>query len=211
MKMRRRALACLGSLALLPHLARATTRDGEGRVHQLKGNLTVNGEAATAQTHLRSGDRLATGADSHAIVIIGADVHLLRENTQVNFAADAARQGMRILTGKLLSVFGKGAKQIHTPAATIGIRGTGCYIEASPEMVYFCLCYGGAEVTPLALPEQKQDIYTQHHEHPVEIFTQGRQLIRPSRMRDHTDAELILLESLVGREPPFKGIPGLEY
>ena len=91
MKMRRRALACLGSLALLPHLARATTRDGEGRVHQLKGNLTVNGEAATAQTHLRSGDRLATGADSHAIVIIGADVHLLRENTQVNFAADAAR------------------------------------------------------------------------------------------------------------------------
>ena len=36
-------------------------------------------------------------------------------------------------------------------------------------------------------------------------------LIHPSRMRDHTDAELILLESLVGREPPFKGIPGLEY
>lgn len=210
MNKRRQTLTCLSLIPMLPALARAAAQDGS-RIHQVRGSLTINGEAVTPQQRIRPGDRLATGSDSQAIVIVGSDVHLLRENTQVNFAAETARQGMRILTGKLLSVFGKGEKQLHTPTATIGIRGTGCYIEATPEMVYFCLCYGGAQVQPLSDPEQAQDIYTQHHDHPLEILARGRQLIHPSRMRDHTDAELILLESLVGREPPFKGIPGLEY
>jgi len=47
---------------------------------------------------------------------------------------------------------------------------------------------------------------------PVEESTPrgdgGPPSIRPAPVRDHTDAELVLLESLVGRVPPFHGDEG---
>ena len=53
---------------------------------------------------------------------------------------------LRLLTGSLLSVFGeRGANQalsVNTSTATIGIRGTGIYMEAEPDLTYLCTCYG---------------------------------------------------------------------
>ena len=45
---------------------------------------------------------------------------------------------------------------------------------------------------------------TTHHESPL-LLTESDGVVRaePGPFRNHTDAELIMLEALVGREPPF--------
>ena len=47
---------------------------------------------------------------------------------------------------------------------------------------------------------------TTHHEAPRYIMASGSpQMVMPAPVINHTDAELILLEGLVGRQPPFIG------
>ena len=44
-------------------------------------------------------------------------------------------------------MFPKGRQlRLTTQTATIGIRGTGVYVEAEPSQTYFCTCYGIADV-----------------------------------------------------------------
>ena len=91
-----------------------------------------------------------------AIYVIGQDAYLQREKSSVSFA-DRGRMPalMRVITGDILSVVRQGEKRLEVPTATIGIRGTGCYIEASRSRSYFCLCYGVAEVAPVAGPDAR--------------------------------------------------------
>ena len=151
-------------------------------------------------------DTVVTGPGSEAIYVVGQDAFLQRDNSTVSIGAEAARNTMRVLTGKLLSVFGKGEKLVQTKTATIGIRGTGCYIEAEEKRMYICLCYGVADYTPHIAPDKAQRVTTNHHEHPVWISGESAsEPITTAPMINHTDAELTLLESLVGRMPPFAG------
>jgi len=116
---------------------------------------------------------------------------------------------MRVVTGAILSVFGKGNKKLVVPTATIGIRGTGCYIEASEHQTYFCLCYGSAEVTPGANPAAAEFIETSYHDHPIVINDDpSTPAMQPATVINHTDIELTMLENLVGRWPPFYGRKG---
>jgi hypothetical protein len=47
-------------------------------------------------------------------------------------------------------------------------------------------------------------VRTRHHEQPRYIMAQGApQMIMNAPVVNHTDAELVLLESLVGRSVPF--------
>jgi len=51
---------------------------------------------------------------------------LQRQNSRVEFG-NSVETFLRIVTGGLLSVFGKGnTRKLTTPTAAIGIRGTGC-------------------------------------------------------------------------------------
>jgi hypothetical protein len=119
-----------------------------------------------------------TGEGGEAVYIIGPDAFLQREKSKVIFEESGGAQIMRVVTGKILSVFGKGKERqrnlsLVTSTATIGIRGTGCYIEAEEARTYFCLCYGEAEVTPKGDPKQKETIQTKHHDHPIYIHASG--------------------------------------
>ena len=107
--------------------------------------------------------------------------------------------------GKLLSVYSKGPpRKIEGVTATIGIRGTGAYIEVEPERTYFCLCYGEAEIVPVVAPDASETVRTRHHESPRFIYGKGRAtVIEKAPVINHRDDELILLESLVGRVPAF--------
>ena len=174
-------------------------------INKLSGDVHINGQPASIGQLVGPGDTVTTGSGAEAVYVIGADAYLQRGSSRVSFATNA----LRIISGRLLSVFGKGEQKITTPTATIGIRGTGCYIEAAGEgkaaRVYFCLCYGSAELTPLAAPQQRETITTQHHDHPLWI---GNDPAMPSMMAhaevvNHTDMELMMLEALVGRRPPF--------
>jgi hypothetical protein len=177
-------------------------------MHRLSGKVEVNGRPAIQGMAISTGDTITTGSDGEAIYIIGNDAYLQRDRSVVTLTGNALTKGLRVLNGKILSVFGKGAKRIETSTATIGIRGTGCYIEAAPEKVYFCLCYGIADVASLKDPTQSETIETRHHDHPVYLHADGTQMMVPADVINHSDDELILLESLVGRLPPFYGTTG---
>lgn len=218
MSNRRRFLRTLAALGLLEptHLIRAALAKGDNPhmqgLRKMSGDVRVNGQPAIPGMIVRAGDTVTTGKDGEAIYVIGKDAFLQRAGSSVNFATDA----LRVISGKLLSVFGKGNKQIRVPTATIGIRGTGCYIEANGEgtaaRTYFCLCYGTADLTPHAAPQQRETIVTQHHDHPIYIYNDPTmtQSMVGAEVMNHTDLELTMLEALVGRLPPFgsKSYPG---
>lgn len=182
-------------------------------LHRLRGPVTLNGKATREGTVVRAGDEIATGPGGEAIYVIGLDAFLQREATTVRFGADAAAGFLRVVTGKLLSVFGKGERRLLVPTATIGIRGTACYIETDELKTYFCLCYGEAQVEPVVAPAVREIIRTNHHEHPIHIHKDPAMPsgMAPATVINHTDAELTLLENLVGRWPPFHGQTGFSY
>lgn len=175
-------------------------------MYRIRGTVTVNGRPAREGQLLRSGDSIVTGPKSEAIYVIGQDAYMQREKSSVSFAGETAASIMRVITGGILAVFGKGEKQLLVPTATIGIRGTGCYIEAEDKSVYFCLCYGIAEVMPTAEPGRVERIETQHHDRPMAINNDpSLPTMWSAPVVNHTDSELTLLENLVGRWPPFYG------
>lgn len=210
MNTRRTLLKSLVVAGLAPQLIRNALANGQNPVQaglrKLSGPVFVNNAPAKEGMIINPGDLVVTGAKGEAVYVIGQDAFLQRADTQVRFPMDGAAF-FRIVTGKLLSVFGKGEKKLFATTATIGIRGTGCYMECTEKQTYFCLCYGEAEVIPSAAPQAKEVIRTTHHDHPIAIHADASMptAMVPATVINHTDAELILLESLVGRVPPFSG------
>ena len=174
-------------------------------VHRVKGAARINGRPAEPGMPVGPGDTVDTDAGAEIIYVISKDAYLQREKSSVSFAGEAAVDALRVITGKLLSVFGKGEKRITTPTATIGVRGTGCYIEAETASTYFCLCYGEVEVMPTATPNAVHRYRTSYHDKPYEIGDTVQAAMKPAHVTNHTDVELTLLESLCGRRPPFFG------
>jgi hypothetical protein len=202
---RRRALLALAAGAgLHPALrvALAQSRAQQG-VRTAKGDVRVNGKPAAQGTPVRTGDTIEIGKDAFATFVVGEDAFLMRGDSRAELAGSgAAVAAVRLVTGALLSVFGRGEHRLTTATATIGVRGTGAYMEAEAWRTYFCLCYGTAEVAPVGSTQQ-ETYSTRHHDSPRYIYGDGRkQAIAPAKVSNHTDAELILLESLVGRMPP---------
>jgi hypothetical protein len=155
---------------------------------------------------IRPGQKVATGEDGQAVFVVGKDAFLQRANSEFVIEHGTGVAVLRYLTGRILSVFGKGRKTLAVPTATIGIRGTACYIEAETQETYFCLCYGTAIVTPFGAPQERATIRTRHHDHPITIGkAAGSTMMANAKVINHTDDELIMLEALVGRKPPFYG------
>lgn len=189
--------AALAALGLRPAAAMGM---GEGRLHQAEGEVRINGRLAEAGAMIVAGDLVGAGPGAQAVFTLGDDAFLLRSDGAV---AVADRDGIREVTlerGRVLSVFGPKRITLKTPHATVGIRGTGAYLEAEPAETRLCLCYGAALVTPLGHPAKAEEQRTRHHDAPRRIRMSG---MEPYRMADHTDEELVMLEALLGRVPPF--------
>ena len=209
---RRRALmrlalaGSLGGAATMLLMRQAVASGQRQGFTYLKGKVLVNGMPAEIGQVLQPGQVVTTGAGAEAIFVVGKDAFLQRENSEFGIDLSAGISVLRYVTGKILSVFGRGPKTLRTPTATIGIRGTGCYIESESTRTYFCLCYGEAELTPSADPAAAKIISTRHHEQPLYIGNRpGDAVMAAGPVVNHTDIELIMLENLVGREPPFVG------
>ncbi|MEQ1516668.1 MAG: hypothetical protein ABL931_09290 [Usitatibacteraceae bacterium] len=179
-------------------------------INSLTGSATVNGVAAKSGTPVKPGDTVATSDGSTAVIVIGKDGFLLRGNSSVKFEESKSDpsilRSVLIVTGKILAVFSKRMNEevvLRVPNATVGIRGTGCYIETAPARTYFCLCYGAAAITGAGV-SQPQLINTTHHENPVWLDDRGGVMkVEKAGFVNHNDDELIMLERLNGREPPF--------
>jgi hypothetical protein len=214
-KSRRRLLKQLSVLGLLsgpgiPGLIRSALAAGNypsvQGMHKIKGDVRINGKPAREGQAVLPGDKVTTGANGEAIYIIDKNAFLQRSNSVVEFGKEAAKEFFRVVTGRILSVFEPGSKRLVVPTATIGIRGTACYIEAEQTKVYFCLCYGTAEIEPVAEPGRMERISTRHHDHPIFIHAdKGMPAMAVAQPINHTDDELIMLEWLNHRRPPFYG------
>jgi hypothetical protein len=192
-----------GAAAML--LVREALAQGrvEKGIYRVRGDVRVNGTPAREGGEARAGDTITTGADGEMVFVVGRDAILVRRNSNVSLLAD----GLRAVTGAILSVFASGErKQIQTGTAVIGIRGTAVYIEAEASRTYVCTCYGEAVLEPAGDPASRETVRTAHHEQPRYIMASGApQMIMRAPVVNHTDAELILLEGIVGRQPPFVG------
>ena len=179
-------------------------------INALSGSATVNGQAAKVGSAVKPGDKVTTGKGSYAVVLVGKDAFLLRDSTSVIFEQNTEKPGVLasvlLATGKVLSVFDKrteGGMKIRASNATIGIRGTGCYLEIHDGRTYFCLCYGEAAIDGAGMAQSKI-IKTTHHESPVWLDDRGGVMkVENAGFVNHNDDELIMLEKLGGREPPF--------
>jgi hypothetical protein len=209
----KRALLGGAAVPLLLRDALAARAQPEGMV-MTKGEVLVNGANVKAGTLVAPGDRVVTAAGGLAVFTVGKDAFLLRQNSELHTAGGGALiASLRLVTGKLLSVFGSGRRSITTPTATIGIRGTGIYLEVEAERTYVCTCYGVVDLQASNMPAARETVSTIHHDAPRYIYAHGDmpiKMIEPAPVRNHSDAELIMLEALVGREPPFVGT-GKQY
>ncbi len=113
--------------------------------------------------------------------------------------------GLRMLSGKLLTVSRNTPMRVRTSTATIGIRGTGFYMEADPELTYFCTCYGTTDVVASDDPASKTTVVSLHHDRPLYIVKgeDSGNNIRKAPFINHTDQELAVIETLVDRTTPF--------
>ncbi len=183
---------------------------GPGRsVYRVEGDVTVDGAAATMQTLIGGNSLIKTGDRSRIIFAVASDAFILRSNSELRLeSADGfVIDAMRMVSGRILSVFGKREKPhtISSSTATIGVRGTGVYVESEADRSYVCTCYGATRIGANADPGASLDIVSEHHDNPVYILAapDGGELIVPGPFINHTDAELALIEALVGRTPPF--------
>ena len=200
------ASGALGAAGVTGFIARAIAKGdlpSTPGVHRLEGNAAVNGKPAKAGTPVALGDKVATGAGSQAVVVMGGDAFLMRSDTVIELRGrEGTLEKLLVPSGRVLSVFAKKPLTIQAAHASIGIRGTGAYLEVVPREVYFCLCYGEALIEGGGMAPRA--VKTTHHEEPLLLNDVGGSMQAvPGPFRNHTDDELILLESLVGREPPF--------
>ncbi len=181
-------------------------------IYKLDGTVLVNNKIADINTPISANSVIKTESSSQIIFAVGSDAFILRSNSELKLGGTGELiDAMRMFTGRLLSVFGKRVKphNIQTQTATIGIRGTGIYIESDLDKSYVCTCYGETSITSSKDPNSSVNVKTKHHDDPFYIysdFNKRGKIIVPAPIINHTDAELELIEQLVGRRTPFVGI-----
>jgi len=187
-------------------------------IYRINGKAFVNGKEATLDTKIGPNDQVETGKNSELIFVVGSHAMIARSESKIQFKGSQKDQdsavisGLRMLSGKLLSVSRNESMEMKTKTATIGIRGTGFYVEAEEDLTYFCTCYGLTDVMASDDSTSKDTVAATHHDKPLYIRGDGQpgKNIQLAGFKNHTDMELMLIETLVGRTTPFV-FPGNEY
>lgn len=190
--------AAIGCGLLLPGLAIAAN------IRELSGKVYINSEVATLNSTIRSGDLVTTSHNGRISFSIDGDAFLLKERTSLKVGTEESSviNLLRLFTGKLLSVFEKGRhREIVTSTATIGIRGTACFLNVQPKQTYYCNCYGKTELRAENIKEEFEA--THHNAHQLDFDGMHLMGMEVMKVIYHTDDELRQLESYVGRVPVF--------
>jgi len=183
-------------------------------IFKFSGDVRVNGQQVTLETLIRAGDVIETFDKSFIIFVLNKDSFILRSNSKMSLPVAVAAVVPTVLSldrGKVLTVLASRTTRIKTPSAIIGIRGTGVYLEAEPELSYVCTCYGLADLATTDDPDINETILSEHHTSPRYILADksSAKRIQPAPFKNHDDQELLLIETLVGRTTPYvvpKGI-----
>jgi hypothetical protein len=175
-------------------------------IYDVTGPVMVNGKLVTRDARIGPNDTVETGKGARAIFVVGSDAFLLRADSRLEMkGSDTFVNVLRLITGALLSVYGGGPRTVTGPNTVLGIRGTGLYVEAEPDLTYVCTCYGETDIAAADDPTVTETIVSVHHDAPRYVLAKpekGRRIV-PAPFKNHDDLELMLIESLVGRTPPF--------
>ena len=182
---------------------------------QIEGEVLLNGRSVSSEkmkgsegVPVPSDASISTGAQASAVFVIGRDAFLMRENSRVELNPNLLDRkkneisGFNLRSGAILSVFARNKRTLRTLSALIGIRGTGVYIETDSDKTYVCTCYGTSYMQVIDSPEINETVTTLYHDQPRSIYSREKR-IDHAPVINHSDQELILLERLVGRVPPF--------
>jgi hypothetical protein len=180
-----------------------------GNIVELVGDATVNGQRLLPQQSLQTGDEIVTGPRSTLIFSIGNSAFHVRQNSSMMVERGAGINAvslLRLLTGAVVSVWGKGNnRQIVTPTLTAGIRGTGVYTEIFASQggrSYICNCYG---VVDVAAGSSRETSETQYHQaFWADIQAGGEAALSAARAINHTDEELENLARLIGERTAWQ-------
>lgn len=196
--------AALASGALLPLPAAAQAP--WGTIQELSGEVLLNGAPMARNSAIGAGQTIRTGADGRIWFSIAGDVYFLRPGSELRLRPGGAREtvveALRLVSGALGGTFGRGPRRTVVAAtATIGIRGTGIYVEASPEETYACTCFGSTELLSTATGTMMASIPLNAERHVARRITPSA--VIPAPFERHTSEEIARLERMAGRPNPF--------
>jgi hypothetical protein len=95
-------------------------------IYRIVGKATVNGKEATLDTPIGPNDVIMTGKDSEIVFVVGGHAMILRADSHLDLKGEKKESGsffisgLRMLTGKLLSVSRNQPMNIRTATATLG-------------------------------------------------------------------------------------------
>lgn len=179
---------------------------GTTNIIELSGDVRVNGRPLLPDGLLQTGDRIQTGPGSTLGFTLERDAFLIRPDSNVTITRGASlfvAGGLRLVTGAVLSVFGRTSRprQVVAPTVTAGIRGTGFYVEARPDSTYFCTCFGAIDLA--AHSGDRETVTSERHQaRRILAAPGGGRAIVSAPFENHDDAELLRLATLVGQRPP---------
>lgn len=204
---RRQFLTAAAALPLALYLPVGHTANRlTGVIRELEGDVFINKRIAHQASSIRAGDRLSVAYGGRLVFSMGEDSYLLQEGTSLEVASKDNKviSGLRLLTGGLLSVFGQRdtTTRIYTHTATIGIRGTGVYLNSQPDSLYFCTCYGKTDLH-LGHHHDEHIEATHHNAFNITGKSQKSMSMTATEVIGHSDDDLRLLERYSNRKPPF--------
>jgi hypothetical protein len=195
--------AVLGAGVLLPLPASAQVP--MGTVHELAGRVLLNGRPMAMNSVVQPGQTITTGSDGRIWFTLAGDAFFLRPGSELRLAPslrDNVVETLRLVTGALGATFRRGAQRsVVAQTVTIGIRGTGIYVETTDEATYTCACFGTVAVDVDAAAGNTETVRAQHH--VARWVRRADRRIVEAPMQNHTDEEISRLERLAGRPYPF--------
>lgn len=187
----------------------AALAQSRSNIVQLVGDAMVNGQRLLPTQSIQTGDQITTGPNSTLIFVLGNSAFHVRQNTMMTVERGVslfAVSVLRLLTGAVVSVWGKGSsRQIVTPTLTAGIRGTGVYTEVFPQQdhrSYCCNCYGTVDMAAGA--DRTVSVSDYHEAFWGEVQPRDGHSLTHAKAINHTDEELEFLARLTGQRTAWQ-------
>ncbi len=211
---RREFLHAAAAWTALGGAASASAQE-RSNIVQLEGDALVNGQRLSPRQTIQTGDQITTGPKSSLIFVMGTSAFHVRQNSTLSVERGASLTAvslLRLLTGAVVSVWGKGNnRRITTPTLTAGIRGTGVYTEIfanQGDRSYFCTCYGTVE-----LDVGKERVLSQASYHQAfwgDVVPRAGRQLTPAKAINHSDEELEFLARLTDQRTAWQisGVKG---
>jgi hypothetical protein len=195
--------AVLAAGALLPLPAAAQY----GVVHELSGEVMLNGQPMARNSAITAGQRITTGASGRVWFTIAGDAYFVRPGSELRlepaFGRETLFNVLRLVSGALGATFRPGARRtVHAQTVTIGVRGTGIYLETTPAETYACTCFGSTELMAPGSGSMMQAVAVTAESHVARRIAGTR--VEAAPFERHTNEEISRLERLVGRPNPFQ-------